>query len=99
MEFLKLALETITGSKISNYAFMHPNFLDLAQNLSDQSKPFHFNEVLMDKNIDKIKEGFFLVFNKDLINFNGFYYEGVNRIYSKRDILNILQNEQTVLVR
>jgi hypothetical protein len=100
MEYLKLALEYITGKRgLSDYAFLGGDLSSTAISFRDVSRPFHFNEVILDKNLDKLKEGFLLVSEKDLIRHNGSFYEGVNKIYSKNEMKKLLKMSEVVLVR
>ena len=101
MNYLKIALEHITGHQISNYAFLTSTpFLEFAKSLEDKSKPYHFNKVELDKDINKIKkEGFLLVYKDDFISYNGYFFEGVSRIYSNKEIKNILNSEESVFVK
>lgn len=100
MNYLKLALETITGRGISDYAFItSKSFLELAKSLADKSIPFHFNEIDINKDINQFKNGFYLVCENDFIRYNGHFYEGVNRLYSKREVSKIMNSSDVVFVK
>lgn len=100
MEYLRIALEYITGNKVSDYMFNLNNDLSqLAVSLKDKNRPFHFNEVILEPEFNKLKEGYFLVCNTDLIQYNTGYCEGRNRVYSKREVNEIIKNQESILVR
>lgn len=97
---INTALEMTTGRRVSEMAINASGFtvVQVAKNFSNTSLPVHFSEVKEGSKED-IKEGFVLLTNNDVITFNGHYFQGINRIYSAREVKEIISTEENVLVK
>lgn len=98
---IKMALEKVTGIKVSDYAILTlgNDFIKAVKKLNDKNLPVHFNDVKDPISLEDIKKGYTLLTETDVIVYNGYYYTGINRIYSPMDIKRILKEEKSLLVK
>lgn len=101
MSTIQEALQLITGKPVSRYVLLTAGngFLNIIDFLSNKELPLHFNEVREDKDYNCIKEGFILLFEKDVIKYNNGLFTGRTKIYTPRQIREILKNQEFRLVK
>ena len=101
MSTIQEALQLITGKPVSRYVLLSAGngFFNIIDFLSNKELPLHFNEVREDKDYNYIKEGFILLFEEDVIKYDSCLFIGMNKIYTPRQIREILKKQEFRLVK
>ena len=99
-EIIKTALTLTTGKTVTNIAVMNAGSTvkEIVNTLSNNTLPVHFNTVKNNGTKEDIKDGFVLITEKDSISYMGGLYQGMNKIYTSREI-NAILKEEIIMVK